>query len=653
MGKHLPQKDTTSRHLKTPEKKPARQRSTDLRISVREHPDMGLTKRNIIECAASTALFIAACVIKSEGWISLAIFAVPFLVAFYTVLMRAIEELSARDFLDDSIIVIIASVAAFAISDFKAGAAIMVAYRLTKLLEALSADVCKKMYAKMRKSLPDSITVETDTGVELKAPQQVSEGEIFTVEPDEMIALDGVVIDGMSALDASPLTATDENFTVTVGDRVISGCINTDATIRVRAEKIYAESTAARICEMLENAQKYKSDFEKKVEKLVRYYLPIILVAALLIAVIPSLISGEWRKWIGRAVILLVLSGTGMLTSASSIAYLGCVAVCAKNGIVIKGTRFIEAAAKVKTMVFNKTATLTDGHYSVIDAVPKSMSDYELIHIAAAGEQYSDHPIGRAICAACGAFEKEPRENVKTEIIPGKGVSTVVRGTHIYVGNAALLEEHGIHCDIPKRGGAAIHVAKNDVYCGYILVSEKIREGAFDILEELRASGVKNTVLLTGDVRSVARPVASSLNFEMVKSELTQESKVSAVEYLLATKPERSTLAVVSDKANDASSLERADVGISLASLGSDAALNSADVMIMGDDLKRLPFAIKCAKLAYSTVQQNVFGFAVLRLLMIILGLTGTITIFAAVVADLIISILLLGNSYRTVYNKY
>ncbi len=286
------------------------------------------------------------------------------------------------------------------------------------------------------------------------------------------------------------------------------------------------------------------------------------------------------------------------------------------------------------------------------DVVPKGVTDYELLLIAARAEQYSDHPIGRAICAACGSFERDARETVKTEIIPGRGISTVVRGMHIYVGNAALLEEHAIHCDIPRRGGAAIHVARNDSYCGYFVMNDRVREGAFDAMEELRVMGVRNTVLLTDDVRSVARTVASSLNFEMVKPEQTPESKVSAVEYLLATKPEHSALAVVCDRASDTEAMERADVGISLASLGSAAALSSADVLIMADDLRRLPEAVRTAKNAYDSARQNALAFAGVRLLLVILAVCGAVSAFPAVAADMAASVLILANAYRTVHKK-
>ena len=653
MSKHLPKKENEQRHLKEPAEKRLRRAAPDLRTQQREHPYFALTKRNIAETAVAFVLFIATCILNFDGWLGLAAYAVVLLAALYTVLMRAVGEIADGNFLDESIPIIASSAAVFAIGDYRAGAAVMVFYRAAKLMEAWAANVNAKLYAGMRKTLPESVNVEDEHGiVEPRAPQTVAVGDIVDVAAGEVLAFDGVVVEGMSALDAALITDAAENFTVTVGERVYSGCVNTDAPIRMRVEELFDNSTASRVCAALENAAKYKSDYEKRAEKLMRVYTPAVSALAVLLAVVPLIFTGEWKMWIGRAAVLLALSNTAVFAAAASLSFLGGIAVSAGRGIVVKGTRFIEALARTKTMIFNKTGTLTEGRCTVTDVVPHGVTDYELLLIAARAEQYSDHPIGRAICAACGSFERDAREDVKTEFIPGRGISTVVRGMHIYVGNAALLEEHGIHCDIPRRGGAAIHVARNDSYCGYFVMNDRVREGAFDALEELRVMGVRNTVLLTDDVRSVARTVASSLNFEMVKPEQTPESKVSAVEYLLATKPERSALAVVCDRASDTEAMERADVGISLASLGSAAALNSADVLIMADDLRRLPEAMRTAKLAYGSARQNALAFAGVRLLLVVLAVCGAVSAFPAAAADIAASVLILANAYRTVHKK-
>lgn len=653
MSKHLPKKEKEQRHLKELVERKPRRAAQDLRAAQREHPEFSLTRRNIVETAAALVLFTAACIVNCDGWLGLVVYAIPLLAALYTVLMRAVAEIADGYFIDESIPIIVASAALFAIGDYRAGAAVMTLYRAVKLMAAWAAAVNEKMYAGMRKNLPESVNVEDEHGIaEPHAPQTVAVGDTIAVAPGEMLAFDGIVVDGMSALDASLITDTSENFTVSAGDRVYSGCINTDAPIRMRVEELFEDSTASRMCAALESAARYKSDYEKRADKLMRVYTPVVSALALLMAVILPLFTGEWKVWIGRAAVLMALSNTAVFAAAMALSFLGGIAVSAANGIIVKGTRFVEALARTKTMVFNKTGTLTEGRFVVTDVVPKGVTDYELLLIAARAEQYSDHPIARAICVACGSFERDAREDVKTETIPGRGISTVVRGKHIYVGNAALLEEHGIHCDIPRRGGAAIHVARNDCYCGYFVMNDRVREGAFDALEELRVMGVRNTVLLTDDVRSVARTVASSLNFDMVKPEQTPESKVSAVEYLLATKPEHSSLAVVCDRASDTEAMERADVGVSIASLGSAAALSSADVLIMANDLNRLPEAVRTSKLAYGSARQNALAFAGIRLLLFVLAVCGAVSAFPAVAADAAASALILANAYRTVHSK-
>lgn len=649
MSKHYVQKEPKHRHMK-PETPKRAARPASSPTLMHGSAELGLTKWSIIHTAAAFVLFLAACIMRLEGWLVLAVFAVPLLVATYAVLMRAVEQLAAGNYLDDSIPAIIAAVAVFAAGDYRGGAAVMLLYRASKLMEALCQNLGRKMSDDMRLSLPDEVLIENERGLLEKVEvEKVTVGDIMVVAEGDIIALDGVVVKGLSALDPSPLTDSMESYTVTRGSRVFSGCVNIDAPLRVKVIRTYDKSFAWRVCEISEEVGRYKSGYEKRVEKFAGIYTPFLSAATLLLGVLPPIFTGTWSQWIVRAGVLLALGNTAVLSAVSALCFTGCICVASSRGVIIKGTRFVEALARIKTMVFNKTGTITEGRCTVVDVEPVGMTDYDLLLTAARAEQYSSHPVARAICAACGSFERDPREKVKTEFIPGRGISAVVRGSHVYVGNAALLEEHGIHCEVPRRGGSAIHVASNGKYCGYFIISDKVREGAFDALEELRVLGVKNTVLLTGDVRSIARPIASSLNFDMVKPELIPDSKVSAVEYILATKPERSSLAVVCDHASDLEALERADVGISIASLGSQAALDSADVLIMADELSRLPRAVRMAKLAYGAAMQNAAVFVFGRALIITLVLCGAIGSFAAAIFDVLLSGALFVNVYRTI----
>lgn len=653
MGKHHRNQDKSHRSEKRRSaKKP--QWNFSFTTTAREHPEFDFTKRNIAETAGSLVLLLVACALGLDGWAKLVAFAAVLLAAFYTVLFRAIDELANKNILDECYPVIIASAAAFAIGDYCAGAAVMVFYRVAKLLEGAADRVSRKMQIGMKIELPKNVKVLLEDGTTETVRAHAAEiGNIIEVEPDEMFALDGVIIDGLSAVDISTLTDSADNYNIRHGSHVFSGCVNKDATVHVKITRTFDDSTAQRICHAQENVQRYKTKLEKYVETIEAWLIPAIMLAAILLALIPTILTGDYKEWIGRAAVLLALSNTAVLSASVSLCFLGAVAVLAKRAVFVKGTRFIEVLARTKTMVFNKTGTITEGRYIVTDYAPDGISEYELILTAARAEQYSGHPIGRAICVACGAFEHDPRDKVRSESIPGRGISTFVGDDHIYVGNAALLEEKGVHCNIPHRTGTAIHVALNGTYCGYLILNERVREGAFDTMEELRVLGVHNTVLLTDDVRSIARQVASSVSFDMVKSEQTPEKKVSAVEYLLATKPDRSALAVVCDRASDTEALERADVGISIASLGVPAAHDSADILIMADELRRVPLAMRVSKLAYHAAAQNVIAIVTVKFLLILLGALGGISILPAAVIDIVASAAVLLNAYRTVYNKY
>lgn len=654
MGKHHRNQDKSQRReRKRGAKNP--QWNFAFTTTAREHPEFDFTKRNIAETVGSLVLFLVACALGLDGWAKLVAFASVLLASFYTVLFRAIDELANKNIFDECYPVIIASAAAFIIGDYSAGAAVMVFYRVAKLLESAANRVSRKMQIGMNIELPKNVKVLLEDGTtETMRAHAAEVGNIIEVEPDEMFVLDGVIIDGLSGVDISTLTDSANNYNVRRGSHVFSGCVNKDAAVRVKVTRTFDDSTAQRICRAQENVQRYKTKLEKYVETLEAWFVPAIMLAAILLALIPSILTGDYKEWVGRAAVLLALSNTAVLSASVSLCFLGAVAVLAKRAIFVKGTRFIEVLARTKTMVFNKTGTITEGRYIVTDYAPEGgISEYDLILTAARAEQYSGHPIGRAICVACGAFDHDPRDTVGSESIPGRGISTFVGDDHIYVGNAALLEEKGVHCNIPHRTGTAIHVALNGTYCGYLILNERVREGAFDTMEELRVLGVRNTVLLTDDVRSIARQVASSVSFDMVKSEQTPEKKVSAVEYLLATKPDRSALAVVCDRASDTEALERADVGISIASLGVPAALDSADILIMADELRRVPLAMRTAKFAYHAAAQNVIAFGAIKLLLILLGALGVISILPAAVIDIVASSAILLNAYRTVYNKY
>ncbi|MGI5976525.1 MAG: HAD-IC family P-type ATPase [Candidatus Limivicinus sp.] len=645
MAKHLPPKK--SKHLKEPE--PRQNFSAKAERSA--HSDdisERLSKKNLLLGALSLCLFIAACFIPTEDpWLQLIFFAVPYIVLAVPVFVRAAGFAAALNLLEDDIIVSIASLAAFGIGQFAAGALIMLLYTAARMLEALGEKRQKKLQCGMKIELPELAITETDKGFEEKPVQELAQGDVVIVKAGEIIPVDGVVLEGMSSLDSSPLTASDEAVVASVGGEVVSGCRNITSDIKVLVNRIYTESAAYVANEQRERSARYNTKHEKFVSGFVKYYVPVITAAALLAAVLPPIFNREWREWIGRAVVLLALSGCFGLEISVELSYLRGVAVLAGKGIVAKGYRFLESLAGTKTVIFNKTRTLTEGRYTVSEVVPKDISGEELLAAAAQAEKLSSHPIARAICRAGSGFIADDSTRIKMEEIPGRGVSSIVGDRHVFVGNAALLEEHGIHCAIAKKGGAAIHVALNGVYCGYILVNDRIRSGAFDALEALRVQGVKNMVMLTADSRSVARPIASSLNLDMVKAELTEEAKTSAVEYLNATKPEKSSLTFVSDGSGEAEALGRADVGIATGSLGDIEALDCADIIIMDDDIRLVPETLRISKNVCFTAGVSIILTIAAKLLLSALALFGKLSIIPAVSIDFAIFAITLLGAFR------
>lgn len=650
MGKHLP--PSGNKHLK--EEKPSY-----LNIALKEGKNAhgrdyikALSKINIILTGFAAFLLLLGCCLKAYPVLSMVLFIVSFAAAGIPCFIGAFEKLCRIKPLEDEVLISLAAIIAMALGRFGAAAAVVVSYGLVVLMSAFVDKRTSAVLSGMRISLPETVKLEGENGPEERTVELLVEDDVITIAPGETVAADGIIIEGMSALDLSPVAGDGVTRTVSVGSWVLSGCINLSAPIKVRVERIHMESTAVVISELLEKSGKYKSSISKLSERFGRYFTPVCLVAAFIIGIIPPAFSGEWRRWLASAVVLLSVSGCKTLIRSAELVFGAAVAESAKEGVVVKGVRFLESLAKARTVIFNKTGTLTEGRYFLIDIEPRGIEENELLSVAAAAERYSSHPIAGAICRAEGiAFGVQDTEECFEEI-PGRGVSVWLGNKHVFVGNAALLEENGISCDIPKKGGAAIHVAVNGKYCGYLLVGDRIREAAFDSIEALRRQGVKNVVMLTADMRSVARPIASSLNIDMVKAELGEAGKVSAVEYLLATKAERSQLVYVGNGAEDEEALSRADVGISLGALGSEAAMELADIMVMSQDLRKLPAVMKIAVNAYSAAGINFLAAVASKLFVTMLAVVGVMGIVPAVCIDLVVSAFCFGNSVRFIYNK-
>ena len=601
-----------------------------------------------VAVSAAAVLLGVALFLPLEGWYRLAAFALPWLIAAAGAVKHAAERALGGDILEEDLIMTAASIAAFCIGKYPEGAAIMVLYRVCELLVAYVSGKSRQAAAELMNVDFDNVNVVRQGGVISMRPQDVAVGEHIVVAPGERIPLDGIVTDGMTSVDASLLTGETMPLTAAPGSKVISGCINLTNYIKVSVTSTFKDSTAARLTQLLREAGVKRSGRENQVIRFAGVYTPLILVLALIFGVILPIFSGEWVNCIGKAIIFLVISCPYALVEAVTMPYFGGLASASHCGIFIKGTNFLEILSKAETMVFDKTGTITEGRFSILDVYPEKVSERELLLIAAKAEYYSAHPIAVMLRTATAVQKTEDDDIMQVEELPGYGISAFVNGQHVYVGNAALLEEHGIRYTVPKRSGAAIHVSVDNEYWGYILISDKLRDGAFDALESIRHFGVRNMVLLTGDVRSVSRPIASSLNFDMVKAELQPDGKVSAVEYLMATKGDNSTLAFIGDSDNDSAALTRADVGIAFGSLCSMSAIQNADVLFMGEDIRRLPTVMKTACQSAGIANQNIAAIMAIKLIVLFLGMFGVMPIAAAAFCESAALIAAMINTLRT-----
>ncbi len=609
-------------------------------------------KKDIALIISSAIIFVAVLFFPVEGWLKFVIFAVPYMIAGYEVIFNAIERLIRGEFLSEDFLMTVASIGAFCIGEYHEAVLIMLLYRTGSLFISYALGKKRRSVEELADIIPDKAHVLTDAGVKVMRPQDVQAGSIILVSPGERVPLDGEVIDGISTIDTSSLTGESVPRTIAVGGVVLSGCINISSPIKIKVTANYAESTATRILELIEGAYAKKSRQESFVSRFSRIYTPVVVLAALVIAVIPPIFSGNWAEWIRRGIVFLVVSCPSALVISVPLSFFGGIGCASRNGILIKGSNYLEALSKAKTFVLDKTGTITEGKFTVLDVFPENVSEQELLDIAAAAEYYSNHPIARSIKDASSAPEPEDGSVMYVEEQPGHGVTAFVKGRQVYVGNASLLFDHGILCSTPRRNGIAIHVAVDGAYWGYILVSDKLKEGTFDALESLRHQGANNLVMLTGDMLSVARPIASSLNFDMVKAELLPSGKVSAVEYLMATKADNSTLAFVGDGVNDAQVLARADVGIAIGAFGSDAAIEAADLVLMGENIRKLPLAMKIARDTVNIVHQNIAIALTVKFATLILGIFGLVPIGLAVCGDVGMLIIVILNALRAFNTK-
>lgn len=652
MGKHVSEQ---SRHLKTkdepqdfPEIDEIDEESRGAKKAKRGFANCGsISFGGIAPVVFSAVLLAALSFLPAEGWMKCVAFLIPFVIAGFAVLMDAIDKLIERKYFEAEQIMLVAAIAVFALGFYTEAVLLLILFRVVRLLETFVSERCGAALKALPEIKPDTANVETAEGVLNVEPDYVNVGDIIQVPAGERIPLDGIIVEGVTTVDTSAISGQARPWDVAAGYKVYSGCTNVTAPIRVRVTKSFEQSTAARLVRMSEKAAQFRSSQESFIRKFISVYTPSMLALALVLAVVVPMFNAEWLEMLRRAAIVLICACPSAAVISVSLAYIKSIGAAAKLGIFVKGEDCIESMAMAETMVFDKTGTITEGRYVITDVFPVNMTERELLTTAASAEVFSRHPIAYALREAVGIRSAKDMKVTQVEEIPGRGVSAIVGDELVYVGNTALLEEHGISCELPSRSGAAIHVAIDGKYCGHILVADRIRSGAFDSLESLRVQGIKKMVLLTGDVLSVARPLASKLNFDMLRAELKPEDKLSALAYLMSNKGSKSSVAFVGDGYNDRALMERVDVGIAMGALGSEAAFMSADVLVMDRDIRKLPKAIGISKLASHISLENIAAGICVNLAAAVLGAAGILSVTAAVIACFAVSAAVLINTLR------
>ena len=570
----------------------------------------------------SLALLCLAYFLPTSGLIRLLSFLAPFLLAGYEYLYEAFQEAFMGIVLGRELIVTIACLMAFCAGAYFGAAAIVILLKIADLALAYVEDLHSKKVASLYSLRPEKANLSKDGSISQIKASSLSVGSEIEVGPGEVVPADGVVLEGTSALDASALVGESFSFPVAPGSAAVSGCTNVNTSLKIRVERTQADSMNGMLIRAAENAWMHKSSHERLLQRVLSYLSPALVLIALLLAVIPSIATGEWQLYFVRSAILLTVSQTYSVVQSIKLSFDCASAAAAAAGIVVKGHDVLESLSKAETMVFDKTGTVTEGEYRVKEVFPKGVTEGQLLFLAGAAELQSPHPIARAIVAASGAYASEITAE-KIDETPGRGVCAFINGSCVYVGNAAMMAEHDISPDSPSIPGTAIHVAVDGRYVGHIVLEDAVRDSAFDVIEQLRIEGVGTSVLLTGDIHSTARRIASSLNFDLVKAELTPKEKCSSVEYLMSNRNVNTTLAFIGDGVCDDDALRLATVGIALGAFDKPQAVEAADVAILSRDLRCLPKLYRLAKRGARTAMEQTVICGALKLLVLIFGAAG------------------------------
>ena len=611
------------------------------------------TRESVIKIAAAALLLAAAIYIERhtqwQVWQYLLLYLVPYLIVGWDTLKEAAEALAHGEAMDENFLMSIATLGALGIG-FLPGAAtqfpeavfVMLFFQVGELFEGIAEGRSRRSVAHLLDIRPDTACVERDGALQTVAPQEVAVGETILVRPGDKVPMDGIVLEGRSSLDTVALTGESVPREAGPGDAILSGCVNLDGVLRVRTTKAFGESTASRILELVENAAENKSRSEHFITRFARVYTPVVVALAVLLALIPPLFTGTWSTWIYRALMFLVVSCPCALVISIPLTFFGGIGGASRRGILVKGAAYLDTLARVRTVVFDKTGTLTEGVFEVTAVHPENIDEQELLHLAAHVERHSTHPVAAALRHAY-PDEQDDCEVADIREYAGQGLTARVNGLTVAVGSSRLMERVGAAWRPCTHKGTIIHVAVEGGYAGHIVISDRIKEDAAEAVSGLRAAGVRKTVMLTGDQRAIAESVAGTLGLDEWHAGLLPADKVACVERLLPEGP----LAFVGDGINDAPVLARADLGIAMGALGSDAAIEAADVVLMDDKPSKVAAAIRIARRTLRIARQNMWLAIGIKLAVLVLAACGLATLWMAVFADVGVTVLAVLNAMR------
>ena len=615
-------------------------------------------KKVLIRIIIAAVLVIALQFIPVKGYVRFGLYMIPYFVIGYDILKKAGKGILNRQIFDENFLMAVATIGAIALGDYKEGTAVMLFYQIGELFQSYAVGKSRRNISDLMDIRPDYANVEKDGELEQVDPDEIEIGTVIVVQPGEKVPIDGVVVEGTSSLNTSALTGESVPREVSVDDEIISGCINMTGLLKIRTTKEFGESTVSKILELVENASSRKSRSENFISKFAKIYTPAVCYGALALAILPPIVrmafmglAPEWGDWVYRALTFLVISCPCALVISIPLSFFAGIGGASREGVLVKGSSFLETLSQTKIVVFDKTGTMTKGVFEVNGIHHSPYKDEELLEYAALAESYSTHPISKSLQRAYGKpIDKNRVSDV--EEIGGHGLTAKVDGKVVAAGNAKLMKKLGIEYHDCSHVGTIVHVAIDGKYAGHILISDVIKEHAAEAIAALKKSGIEKTVMLTGDAKNVADHVAAQLGIDEVCSELLPGDKVEKVKERLTKKSEKDKLAFVGDGINDAPVLSRADIGIAMGALGSDAAIEAADIVLMDDDPLKISKAIRISRKCIRIVYENIYFAIGIKVICLVLGALGIANMWFAIFADVGVMILAVLNAIRTLFVK-